>query len=107
MSMVQAEYSYPLICYWKYEECEEIILDAIDRQGLKCNLDGKMGRLTKFQSFDKAQLVLDIKSQDVSIRKEESKQSSKLYESYNDDCILLEQPHMVEEAPEVEGELIE
>ena len=63
--MILAEFSYPLIQYWQYEECEKSILEAFSLLKLECELDGKMGRLTKFQTFDKAQLVLDLKSQDV------------------------------------------
>jgi len=67
--MLLAESSYSLILFWKYEDCEETILEALNLQGLELNLDGKLGRRTKWQVFDCAQLVLDMKSKDVELRK--------------------------------------
>ena len=43
-SLVLSEYSYSLIQFWKYEECEKIIHEAFDMLGLDITIAGKMGR---------------------------------------------------------------
>ena len=47
-SMLLAEYSYPLISYWQYEDSEKAIVDSFDLLKLECDLNGRMGRLTKY-----------------------------------------------------------
>ena len=68
LGMLLAEQSYALIEFWKYEQCEEAILEGLDLVGLDLNLDGKLGRRTKWQAFDLAQLVLDVKSKEVVVK---------------------------------------
>ena len=67
--MLLSEYSHSLIQFWNYEECEEAIKEAVDLLGISINLDGKLGRRTKWQCFDVAQLVLDVKTQTVEVKK--------------------------------------
>jgi hypothetical protein len=52
--MLLSEYSHALIQFWNYEECEESIKEAVDLLGISINLDGKLGRRTKWQCFDVA-----------------------------------------------------
>ena len=52
--MLLSEYSHALIQFWNYEECEEAIKEAVDLLGISINLDGKVGRRTKWQCFDVA-----------------------------------------------------
>jgi hypothetical protein len=46
--MLLSEYSHPLIQFWNYEECEDVIRESIDYLGISINLDGKLGRRTKW-----------------------------------------------------------
>jgi len=62
LSMLLTEYSHPLIQYWKYEGCEAAIKEAFDLVGIQVDLQGKLGRRTKYQYCDLAQLVLDVKT---------------------------------------------
>ena len=69
LSMLLSENSYCLIQFWKYEECEQSIKEAVSLLGLDLALAGKFGRRTKWQQFDICQLVLDVKTKSVDIKK--------------------------------------
>ena len=114
MAMLLAEYSHAQIEYWGYEACEEAIKEAFDLLGINVNLDGKFGRRTKWQTFDLAQLVLDVKTKDVHVKKIRDLQqptgasvdgeSSTQYVRQDEESILWEQPKLNEEeenAPDV------
>jgi len=73
LSMLLTEYSHPLIQYWKYEGCEAAIKEAFDLAGIQVDLQGKLGRRTKYQYNDLAQLVLDVKTQTVEIKEQRAK----------------------------------
>ena len=98
--MILAEAAHAHILYWGYEACEEAIKEALELLGIDVNLDGKLGRRTKWQTFDLAQLVLDVKTKDVQLRKlrEEKPQgtvdaeSTAQYVKQDEESILWEQP---------------
>ena len=46
--MMLAESAHAHILYWGYEACEEAIKEAFDLLGIDVNLDGKLGRRTKW-----------------------------------------------------------
>jgi hypothetical protein len=81
--------------------------------GLNLKLTGKLGRRTKYQEFDIAQLVLDIDKREVQViqkhsqkdgktgEEEENKQSVPLEE----DSILFEKPKITEEVEDLKREL--
>ena len=71
--MLMSEFSHPLIRHWKYDECEQAIEDAFDLAGINVQLQGKLGKRTKYQYCDLAQLVLNIetKSVDLKLRRQE------------------------------------
>ena len=48
LSLLLSEYSFALIDFWKYEECEAACKEATDILGLDLNLAGKMGKRTKW-----------------------------------------------------------
>ena len=48
LGMLLAEQSFALIQFWKYEQCEEAIMEALSLVGVDLNLDGKLGRRTKW-----------------------------------------------------------
>ena len=100
--LLLAEYSHSCIQFWKYEDCENSIKEAFDLSGIEIDLAGKLGRLTKFQTFDTACLILDIHSKDVEMKtlqvsdNKEDEEKSKLYVDHGDDSILLEKPNFAE-----------
>ena len=98
--LLLSEASSAYLQYWKYEESEEFILEAVEISGLQLDLTGRMGRLTKYQQFDTAQLILNIKSREVEFRTELAKDNSTadhLYVKHGDDSILLEAPSLNED----------
>jgi hypothetical protein len=70
LSLVLSEYSHCLINFWKYEECEAAIREALSLLGLDIFLEGRMGMRTKWQHWEVAQLTLDIQTKDVTIKKD-------------------------------------
>lgn len=54
LAMILAELAHCQIVYWKYEECEASIKEGFELLGIEVNLDGKVGRRTKWQTFDVA-----------------------------------------------------
>ena len=106
--LLLTEFSYSCIQFWKYEECEDCIKEAFDLSGIEIDLAGKLGRLTKWQSFDTAQLVLDIKSKDVELKtlqvaeKKEEEEKNALYVEHDEESILLEKPNFADnKAPDL------
>lgn len=81
----------------------EAVEEALELLGIDLNLDGKMGRRTKWQSFDLAQLVLDVKLKEVAVTAKPmlpaatengDNGKSELYVTQDDESILLEQPNL-------------
>jgi hypothetical protein len=48
LAMLLSESSYAQIQFWKYEACEEAVIEAFDILGLELDLAGKLGRRTKW-----------------------------------------------------------
>ena len=48
LSMMLAESAHAQIGYWQYEACEGAIDEALQLLGISVNLDGKLGRRTKY-----------------------------------------------------------
>lgn len=66
-ALILVEYSRCLLYYLKYDQSEQVILEAQRSAGLSFNLTGKLGVRTKFQTKKTAQLVLEtISSSDPS-----------------------------------------
>ena len=68
LSLLLSEYSHCLIQFWKYEECEAAIGEALSLLGLDIYLGGQMGMRTKYQHWEVAQLTLDIQTKDVTVK---------------------------------------
>ena len=68
LAMLLSEYSHCLINFWKYEQCEEVMKESFELLGLDISLAGKLGKRTKWQQDDVAQLVLDIKTKSVDVK---------------------------------------
>tara|TARA_B110000285_G_C15104122_1_gene606865 strand:+ start:343 stop:723 length:381 start_codon:yes stop_codon:yes gene_type:complete len=100
--LVLSEYSHCLINFWKYEECEAAIREALSLLGLDIFLEGRMGMRTKWQHWEVAQLTLDIQTKDVTIKKDRQDRALKegekdgeehsLFVANDEESILLEQP---------------
>ena len=59
------EYSICCLTFYKYSKAEQALENARVLIGVKFKLTGKMGRRTKYQSFDTPQLVLNIETEQV------------------------------------------
>lgn len=59
------EYSNCALNFYKYTKAERALESAKELMGLKLNLTGKLGKRTKYQTFDIPQLVLNIESECV------------------------------------------
>lgn len=55
------EYAHVLVFYYKYAEAEKVIELCKSIAKLDIEFTGKLGRRTKFQTFDTAQLVMNLK----------------------------------------------
>ena len=62
-ALLHAEFSYCALVFHKYQLAEEQVSQAQKDIGLQVALTGRLGRRTKYQTFDTAQLVLDAKSE--------------------------------------------
>lgn len=68
LALLLAELSLPAILFWKYDVCEESINEALALLGISVDFEGKLGRRTKWQQFDVAQLMLDINKTDAKMK---------------------------------------
>ena len=68
LALLLTEQSLPAISFWKYEVCEEGINEALGLLGITVDFEGKLGRRTKWQQFDVAQLMLDINKTDATMK---------------------------------------
>lgn len=59
------EYSHCCLTFFKYSKAESALETARGLIGLKLNLTGKLGKRTKYQTFDIPQLVLNIETESV------------------------------------------
>lgn len=59
------EYSNCCLTFFKYSKAEMALEKARELIGLKLNLTGKLGKRTKYQTFDIPQLVLNIETESV------------------------------------------
>jgi hypothetical protein len=57
------EYSFSLLFYYKYSQAEAVLRHCCRILAMKIEFTGKMGRRTKYQSFDVPQLVMSIAQQ--------------------------------------------
>lgn len=56
------EYALALLFYYKYNRAESILRHCCSILQMKIEFTGKLGRRTKYQQFDTAQLVMTITS---------------------------------------------
>lgn len=56
------EYSGALLFYYKYKQVENILEYCCSALKVHMEYTGKLGRRTKYQSFDTAQLIMNLKS---------------------------------------------
>ena len=68
LSLLLVEQSYCQFHFYKYEKAESSLNEASKLQNLEFELTGKMGRRTKFQTFDNAHLTLDFKTREVNLK---------------------------------------
>ncbi len=57
---MQLEYAYALLFYYKYNSADRVIGHCAEALGIKVSYTGRLGRRTKYQSFDVAQLVMQV-----------------------------------------------
>lgn len=61
--LIEASHCY--LNFYKYKECKRCINKSKQLLNLNFKLTGRLGRRTKYQEFDIAQLVLDIENREV------------------------------------------
>lgn len=116
LSMLLSESSHPLIQHWKYDECEAAIDEAFSLAGINVQLEGKLGKRTKYQYCDLAQLVLNIETKTVDLKlkrqneikgkegEEGTAEEGTQYVKQDDESILWEQPQLVDDIKELKSE---
>ncbi len=57
------EYSFCLLFYYKYSQTEAVYRHCCRILKMKIEFTGKLGRRTKYQTFDTPQLVMNIQEQ--------------------------------------------
>lgn len=67
--LIEASHCY--LNFYKYKECKRCINKSKELLNLNFKLTGRLGRRTKYQEFDIAQLVLDIENREVQVIKKE------------------------------------
>lgn len=65
MALLVIELSYCYLEFYKYKKAKKCIKEALKIINLNIKLTGRLGRRTKYQEFDIAQLVLDINNREV------------------------------------------
>lgn len=65
--MILIEQSHCYLNFYKYKDAKKCIKEALKLLELNIKLTGRMGRRTKFQEFDIAQLVLDVSNREVKV----------------------------------------
>ena len=48
LALLLAEFSTVAIVFWKYEDCEDSLNDALQLLGITMNFEGKLGKRTKW-----------------------------------------------------------
>ncbi|CDW87054.1 tetratricopeptide repeat protein 27 [Stylonychia lemnae] len=102
------EQSYCYLNFYKYKKCKKCIKDAMKILNLNLTLTGRLGRRTKYQEFDIAQLVLDIDNRDVQIIESKPEVVSADGEETKQQKVLLEEDTILYEEPKItdpQGEL--
>jgi hypothetical protein len=67
LALLLVEHSHCYINFYKYKQAKACIKRALELLGLKIKLTGRLGRRTKYQDFDVAQLVLDVENREVQV----------------------------------------
>lgn len=125
------EYSNCCLTFYKYSRAEKALETARGLLGVKLNLTGKLGKRTKYQTFDIPQLVLNIETESVEEfihpeispvdqiienekRKEiegegegEGEEAKSAHQNVNldEDCVLLDKVKLKEEETSVDVSL--
>lgn len=65
--MLLIEQSHCYLNFYKYKQAKKCIKRALELLELNITLTGRLGKMTKYQTFDVAQLVLDVSNREVQI----------------------------------------
>lgn len=63
--MLLIEQSHCYLNFYKYKQAKKCIKRALELLELNITLTGRLGKMTKYQTFDVAQLVLDVSNREV------------------------------------------
>jgi len=66
------EQSYCLLHFYKYEKAEACLKEAQELIDLKIEFQGKLGRRTRYQTFDICHLTLDFESRQAKLKIDDS-----------------------------------
>jgi hypothetical protein len=67
LAILLIEQSHCYLNFYKYKQGKQCIKRALELLDLKIKLTGRLGRRTKYQDFDIAQLVLDVENREVKV----------------------------------------
>lgn len=67
LSLILIEQAQCLLSFYQYKPAKQAIKRALALLNLNVKLTGRLGRRTKFQEFDIAQLVLDVQTREVTV----------------------------------------
>jgi len=95
--LINIEFSYCALTFYKYSLSEHCLETARNILGINHKLTGKLGKRTKYQQNVLSQLVLDIQSKTDLNKTEENKEKVKEPEKVNfdEESILFEKPMLV------------
>ena len=68
LALLLIEQFYCLLHFFKYEKAEAALKEAQDIIDLKISMEGKLGKRTRFQKNDIAQLTVDFESRKVKLK---------------------------------------
>jgi hypothetical protein len=107
--MLLIEQSHCYLNFYKYKQAKRCIKRALELLELNIKLTGRLGKMTKYQTFDVAQLVLDVSNREVQIipkpeappveeeKKEGEEPEFKQHVDLEEESILYEQPKITKD----------
>lgn len=111
LGLLNLEKSYFCMRYYKYNDSDNLIDISKDLFNLKMELTGRLGRKTKFQTFDSAILVLESESSTLEnkihsmILKDEVEEEHPVKVTLDEENPMLEKPNITDDTFLQSGQL--
>jgi hypothetical protein len=114
LALLLVEQSHCYLNFYKYNQAKVCIKRALELLDLKIKLTGRLGRRTKYQDFDIAQLVLDVENREVKVlpkvetseapvalSEQAGEGDGEEEEEKNEQNVLLEEESILFETPQI------